>query len=170
MPCNTAHAPIILDAVRSILREKASGVRLIHMIQETGVFLQRHYPEVRTVGLLATTGTVRSGIYQESLSALGIRVLVPPDAEQEEVVHRAIYDPQYGIKARSSPVTEQARQFLLDALHHLVERGAEAILLGCTEIPLAIHETRIGQSAVIDPSRILARALIEATYPERLKS
>ncbi len=67
---------------------------------------------------------------------------------------------EYGIKAFSDPVTEKARKDLLDVAVSLNGQGAEAIILGCSEIPLAIHETIIGQSIVIDSTLIFARALI----------
>ena len=76
------------------------------------------------------------------------------------MVHPAIYDKSYGIKAFSDPVSDRSRRDLLEVTSSLVHQGSEAIVLGCSEIPLAIHESKIEQSIVIDSVSILAQALI----------
>lgn len=168
IPCNTAHAPRIFGVVESELRRRQVGVTLLHMIRETAVYLQTAYPSVRRVGVLATTGTRRACIYPTTLEPLGFIVLYPPDAMQENVVHRAIYDPDYGIKA-NSVVSARARRELQDAAAYLVAQGAEAVILGCTEIPLALPETAVVGVPVIDTTLVLARALIRKVDPARLK-
>ena len=80
---------------------------------------------------------------------------------QKNLIHPAIYDKSYGIKAFSDPVTARSRNDLLKVASSLVDQGSEAIILGCTEIPLAIPETSIDQSPVFDSVAILAKALIK---------
>ena len=70
-------------------------------------------------------------------------------------------------KADRSP--PRAREDLLQAAESLVKMGAEAIVLGCTEIPLAIQEKQIGGAVVIDPAIALARAMIREVDPQKLK-
>ena len=96
------------------------------------------------------------------------RVVAPDDALQTEAIHPAICDPNYGIKA-CGQATERARQDLMLGLRQLQDVGAQAIVLGCTEIPLAIQEERIDDLIIIDPALILARALITAVDPTKLK-
>ena len=57
---------------------------------------------------------------------------------ERECDRELIFDPVFGIKAQANPVTPQARQNLLNAIGHLRDKGAEAVILGCTELPLAI--------------------------------
>ncbi len=168
IPCNSAHAPPIFDVIREELAQAGSRVKLVHMIEEAAEFVRAMHPDLRTVGVLSTTGTRQTGVYAATLGRRGIDALMPDRAVQE-AVHGAIYDPEYGIKAQSNPVTPAARESLLNALDHLRERGAEAIILGCTEIPLAITEKLIGDAMIVDPTLILARAMIRELDPEKLK-
>lgn len=96
-------------------------------------------------------------------------MIFPDKVLQNDVVNKAIYDLSYGIKAQSNPVTEAAKRELSNAISYLQQEGAEAIVLGCTEIPLAITEKKIGKTPIIDPNLILARALIKKANPGMLK-
>lgn len=168
IPCNTAHAAPIFDVLRRKLRQGRSRVRLLHMIEEVAVFLREHHPSVRRVGLLATTGTCRAGAYEDVLRPLGIEVLLPQKAVQRGV-HRAIYDRTYGIKGRGNPVTARARGDLATAADGLLRAGAQAVLLGCTELPLAFKERRHRGRPLIDSTLVLARALVRTASPGRLR-
>ncbi len=168
IPCNTAHAPRIFDVLLAELARTGSRARVLHMIHETARFLAETEPGVKQVGVLSTTGTARAGIYPAVLDSLGIRVLAPADDVQARV-QAAIYDESYGIKAQSSPVMERARAELLTAAGHLAAQGAEAIILGCTEIPLALPERMLHSLPTVDPALVLARALIRETYSGKLK-
>ena len=66
-------------------------------------------------------------------------------------------------------VHPRARQSLLEAIDHLRALGAEAVILGCTEFPLAVPEPDADGIPLIDPTVVIARALIRETYPERLR-
>ncbi len=169
IPCNSAHAPVIFDVIRQQLAEAGSGLRLLHMIEETAGYLAMlPHPPTR-VGVLSTTSVFRLGLYRDALAGAGIEAVLPSAEMQETVVHAAIYDPQYGVKASSSPVSERARADLESAVATLAARGAEAVVLGCTEMPLALPGSHAAGVYLIDPTRILARALIRATYPGRLR-
>ena len=167
IPCNTAHAPQIFERIREGLETAGSKLDLLHMIVEVGHELQLAYPGVRRVGVLSTTGTAVTRIYPLTLEPLGFEVLGVDETMQIEVIHPAIYDPLYGIKACGG-ATDRARDGLLLGAKLLREAGAQAIILGCTEIPLAIQETYIDGMVVIDPALVLARALISALDPAKL--
>jgi aspartate racemase len=158
IPCNTAHAPVIFQ---EILKRIPKSVKLLHLIEEVGTYISSGYPGIRKVGVLATMGTCRSNIYTDVLASHDIEVLYPEESMQKSMVHPAIHDRDYGIKASADPVTEKARHDLLEAAMYLVRQGSEAIVLGCTEIQLAIQESRIGQTHVIDSVSVLARALVQ---------
>jgi aspartate racemase len=158
IPCNAAHAPSIY---REILKRKPEKLLLVHLIEEVAEHLSTSYPGIRTAGILGTSGTYLSRVYSEPLSARGITALYPEQEIQDELIHPAVYDTSFGIKAYSDPVRPRAREALLQAARSLVDKGAEAIILGCTEIPLAIQEHEIGRAVVIDSMDVLARALIE---------
>ena len=95
---------------------------------------------------------------------------VLPDDEDCALVQHAISDPEFGIKAFSDPVSAKARQILLDTVRRLVEeKHVSVVLLGCTEIPVAVTESRLWDTPVVDATSVLARELIRASCPERLK-
>jgi aspartate racemase len=167
-PCNTAHCSPIFDALTERLSDAGSQVRLVHMIEETARHLRRAHPGIERVGVLSSLAVYRLSLYQDVLEAAGFDVVRPDEKTQREVVNAVIFDETYGIKAQSDPVTDRARRDLLDSAADLKENGAEAVILGCTEFPLALPERDAHGLPLIDPTRVLARALIRAGAPDQL--
>lgn len=168
IPCNTMHAPAIFEVILQQLKEKNLKIQVIHMIEEVVKFIAAHYPEMKSVGVLSTTGTWKSGIYSGYLQQYGFRPVIPDKPLQEEI-HKAIYDPRYGIKAQSNPVAGQARDRLIKGLRYLKKKGARGIILGCSEIAFAMPYEELEEMPLFDANLILARALIAHTYPDKLK-
>ena len=169
IPCNTAHAPAIYNVIEAELKQANCPIQLLHMIREVGRFLRENYPEIQSIGVLSTTGTFRAHIYPQVLEPLGYTVAAPDEAMQVDLIHPAIYDSDYGIKATGTP-TETAVSHLLTGAQALKTQGAQAIILGCTEIPLAIQTGHVEGMVTIDPTRILARALIRESNIAKLQS
>ncbi|MGW2516159.1 aspartate/glutamate racemase family protein [Streptomyces sp. NPDC001617] len=146
IPCNTAHAfvPRIADHV---------GLPIVHMIDEVARHLAALRPRIHTAGLLATTGTVRAGLYQEWLDRHGIRLVLPDPAGQDTEVMTAIH----AVKAGSRDGTTTA--LLARAARRLTEQGAQAVIAGCTEIPLGLPADAVAVP-VVDPALVLAQALV----------
>jgi len=168
IPCNTAHAPAIFNCIIDELEQAGSTVRVLHMIREAAIFLHDIHPSIHRVGVLSTIGAYQTGIYASTLATEGFDVLQPGE-DRQQWVHDAVYHPDFGIKAQSNPVTAEARQRLIQATRELADAGAEAVILGCTEMPLAVTEHAVDGIAMIDPTLILARALIRDTAPQKLK-
>lgn len=168
IPCNTAHAPPIMAAIEHGLTALGSSLRLLHMINEVGHMLQSHYPSLQTVGVLSTIGTSYAHVYPLTLEPLDFRVLEVQERVLKERLHPAIYDTQYGIKACGFAM-EKAREDILFAVEHLRERGAQAIILGCTELPLAFPQKEVDGMPLIDSTMALARALVRAVAPQKLR-
>lgn len=165
IPCNTAHAdPIFNEIVQRIPKD----VTLLHMINEVALYIKTHYPSLTTIGVLSTTGTFQANIYGDHLTKHGLQVIQVTEAIQKNHIHPAIYDQTYGIKAHSAPISTKAKQQLNHGIDYLESQGAQAIILGCTEIPLAFNEAEIRGMLFIDPTKILARALIVAFSPAHL--
>ncbi len=172
VPCNTFHAPAIFDRFAAEAARRAPGIRIVHMLEETIVLLgARLGREGRgggeAVGVLSTTGTRRSGVYDELLSRAGYEAIYVPEGEQE-TLHAAIYDPSWGIKA-VSPVSDRAARIVADMASRLIGDGASAVLLACTELPLALPGTDLGGAPLVDPVLALARALVREAAPEKLR-
>ena len=167
IPCNTAHAPSIFDVIRDGVAGFARPLRLLHLIAETAAHIAAHYPAARTVGVLSTTGTWRTRLYPQLLETRGLRV-VAPDAALQETINAAIYNPDHGIKS-AGRATAQARADLARGIVALRAQGAEAVVLGCTEMPLAFPEGEYDGLPLVDSTWVLARALIREAAPERLR-
>ena len=121
------------------------------------------------VGALSTTASYKEQVFTPALEAAGLEVVLQDPAIQEDLVNPAIFDPEFGIKSGAASVTREAREHVLRAVAHLHERGAEAVILGCTELPLAVPEPRTSDVLTVDPTRALARALIREFAPEKLR-
>ncbi len=112
--------------------QDAVSIPFLHIVDVTAEAIRPS--GVRTVGLLGTAFTMERPFYAERLAAHGIRAIVP-DAQERRVVHEVIYDELvHGV------VREESRQRYQRIMDGLVARGAEGIILGCTEIELLIGE------------------------------
>jgi len=141
--CNTAHyfLPEILPQL---------SIPVISIMEATVAGARRR--GVNTVGLLATSGTVSTGLYQKELEKQGLRYILPEE-ERQHIVDDMIYE---GVKAgRKDYDTTQARQLMAD----MINLGAEGFILGCTEVPLAVAMYGL-QGNFIDSTQELAMAAI----------
>lgn len=161
MACNTAHAAPIFDVVLDQLQARGVHIRILHLVDETVAHLRREYPDIGRVGVLGTRGAHQFGLYERALADAGLEAIVPDPAFREELLHAAVYDPGFGIKATSGAVSAQARELVSSAITHVRERGAAAVILGCTELPLAMNEPQYENIPVIDPARVVAARLTE---------
>ena len=132
--------------------EDASGVPLLHIADPTAAALLA--AGHRRVGLLATRFTMEEDFYRGRLRERGLDVVVP-DAADRAMVHRVIYD-----ELVVGVIREESRRSYRAAIDRLVDRGAEAIVLGCTEIGLLIGPDD-ASVPVFDTTRLHARAAVE---------
>ena len=169
IPCNTAHAPVLFDALREGLAADGRSLRLLHIVDAIVARIAEVAPAARRVGVLATDSSIENRLHEVGLEAAGLSAVVP-DAAHQRAVHATIFDAEWGLKAQSARPTAQARQILLDATEHLVAAGAEAVILGCTELPLAVPEAEHAGVPLVNSTRALARALIRATHSHALRA
>jgi aspartate racemase len=146
VPCNAAHyfLPRVQERV---------GIKIMNMIEETCRAFQSRIPGGKTVGLLAATGTVRSGIYTKVFAAAGVKVISPTDEDQARV-HGGIHCVKAG---DMGPAVHETFESIGG---RLIESGAQSVILGCTEIPLAFDEMKAGYPS-LNPTRILAQAAVD---------
>ncbi len=169
MPCNTAHSPRILNVALERLRETGLDVTFVSIIESAVRHVRGLCPNGGRIGLMGTVATLQTRLYQDALERAGLDPVLP-DEDDRVLVQHAISDPEFGVKAFSDPVSPRARQILLDAARRLVEeKKVSVILLGCTEIPVAVTESNLWDTPVVDATSVLARELIRASCPERLK-
>jgi len=147
IPCVTAHHyyPALQQAV---------SVPILHLIGETVTAVVSEHPALRRLGLLATTGTLQCRLFEPYFEPRGFTILTPDPAVQAATVMRAIYAIKHG------EALERPRRLIREAAEHLQARGAEAIIAGCTEVPLILQDGDL-PVPVIDPTWILARAAVQ---------
>lgn len=142
---NTLHR--VFDAVAN-----ESPIPLINIVDATAVAIKRKNCE--TVGLLGTRYTMQGAFYVDRLASHGISTLIPEKNQQQEI-HRVIYEElTRGIMKPSS------KGHYLTIIDSLKERGAEGIILGCTEIPLLVQD-RDCNLPLFDTAAIHADAALE---------
>jgi len=144
MPCNTAH--YFLDEIKSAVK-----IPIINMIEET--VLKVYESRISPVGILATIGTLQTGLYQKELEKNDIPFILP-DPLSQEIIMDAIINIKAGYDKKS------IAKILYRESKKLKKRGAKAFILGCTEIPLAFPFERINRP-VFDASTILARKAVD---------
>ena len=140
MPCNTAH--YFHEDVK-----EAVSIPVLHMMDEVASLKGK----VDQVGILASAGTLRTGLYEKALSAVGITAIAPGEDDQKRVMESI-----YLVKAGK---LEPAREIILEQGKLLADRGAQAVIAGCTEIPLILKQGDLAVE-VVDATDILAKACV----------
>jgi len=148
IPCNTAHG--WFDRMQDY-----ASVPILHIVDAAAAELRKVAPEGARVGVMGTSATLEMRLYQDRLTALGWDVIVPSEAEMAELVMPAI---------RMVKANQLAQSFAPAAqvVTSLAARGAQAVILGCTELPLAVQAGPLSSLPVpiVDTIDALARASI----------
>jgi len=160
--CNTAHA------FRAQSAEQIP-IPWVDLLKVVALELKTSPDPIRKIGILATDGTIATGLYPQALAALGvteIEALYPSPTLQRGVM-QAIYNQEYGIKSQISlTVTPEAIDRFEAASRELLAAGADVIITACTEISLCSRELRERGIPIIDPLDALADTMIGLTYGE----
>lgn len=159
IPCVSAH--FFLDDLR-----RQIDIPVLSIFDAVTEAIDKVNPPIQVVGLLATTGTVQGGLFQKRLEQNQITTITPVETDQEKVMSCI-----YNIKATQVlDRRENAKMELLEIANNLTKKGAQGIIAGCTEVPLALGPEDL-QVPFFDPLLILARAAIrEAGRKPRILS
>jgi aspartate racemase len=145
--CNTAH--FFIEKIREVV-----DVPVPDMLQLLANELKERYPPGAPLGLLATSGSLRIGLFEKYLGNFSL--VIPSETVQREWVMEAIYGKQ-GIKAGGN--LEKNRQKLLQALETLKMGNPRCFIAGCTEVGLAL-EGISPEIPLINPLDILAKEIV----------
>ena len=141
---NTMH--LVFDEVQASV-----GVPMLSLLDAVGeAILARG---IDTVWLLGTKFTMEKTFYQNALAPKGITVLVP-EADDREYVNRVIYD-----ELIAGQIRDESRAGYVAVIERLAERGAQGVILGCTEIPLLVGQEDVGLP-LFDTTTIHAEAAL----------
>jgi aspartate racemase len=148
IPCNSAHCwhQEMADA---------SLAPVLHIVEASARQVQRNNRKTQRVGVLSTEGTHRMGIYKATLEKMGFEVIAPTQEEFELLVSPGIAD----IKANR---LQDAEAKFDSAADKLIARGAQQIILGCTEIPLGMQKRAAANpSTIVDSTQALVNAVLD---------
>jgi len=135
--------------------EKASNQSPIPLISITETVakqcqLKRH----KKVGVLGTKYTMRGPVYRDVLSKLKIEMIVPDENDQENINSIIFNELVLG------KITESSSKIMIEVIQKLKDSGCDAVILGCTEIPLVVN-SKNSPLPVIDSTRLLARKALK---------
>lgn len=144
VPCNTASY-----FTRQV--KAAVEIEVLSIVGQTVGWVREVLPDAKRVGVMATSGTAKAGVYQDALAAEGLTAVLP-DGRDQEALTAIIYDE---VKA-GLPVDVERFHGIID---HLLQ-SADVVVLGCTELSVAHDSHPYGAPKVIDSLDALARATI----------
>lgn len=149
IPCITAHY------FHKEIQEQAD-IKVIHTIYETAKILKD--AGISRVGIMATDGTIQSGIFQKEIENQGMEALLP-DAETQKMVMSLIYE---DVKAGREPDMDK----FIRVRNHLHQKGgAQVIILGCTELSVIKRDCEV-REGFIDAMEVLAKSSVLACEKE----
>lgn len=151
IPCNTAH--YFYDHIA-----KAVHIPVLHMIKEVAESVQRTLPNCKKIGMLGTSGTVRTNLYQKEMKGRGIEVIIPTPDLQKNVMDSILLIKSGSGKDKAKAELKRIGNILLD------QYKAEGIILGCTDIPVVIGKADFSVP-VFDSNLVLAEATVEMARP-----
>ena len=143
---NTAH--LYADQI-----EKEIGLPIISIIVETAKTVTEH--GLKRVGLLGTVFTMEKDFYRKKLEEKGLTVLVPESPEEKEIINYILKE-----ELGRGIIENKSKEAFITIANDLIKRGAEGIILGCTEIPLILHQEDI-TVPVFDTTKIHSDAIID---------
>lgn len=135
--------------------EKASNQSPIPLISITEtVAKQCQLKEYKKVGVLGTKYTMQGPVYRDVLSKLKIEMIVPDENDQENINSIIFNELVLG------KITESSSKIMIEVIQKLKDSGCDAVILGCTEIPLVVN-SKNSPLPVIDSTRLLARKALK---------
>lgn len=148
IPCVTAHY-FFKEIITSV------NIPVLNMVSLTVDYIKKYYPERINVGVLATIGTYIGKIIESELNQSKLKTIIP-DMDGQKNLMESIYG-RKGIKA--GYLTGYSKDLILTVADDLIRKGADIIIGGCTEIPLALKQEDI-KVPFIDSLAVLAEAAV----------
>ena len=143
---NTAH--YFYDYVKN-----AVDIPVLHIIDEAVLETIKIVGKVKKVGVLATSGAMKTKMYQNSFHKFDIEVVEVP-VEIQELVHTSVFS------FRLEGLNNENEEMMLRAAKYLIDHGAEALIMGCTEIPLVLGNKKLSVE-VINPNKVIATIAVK---------
>lgn len=133
--------------------KQAVNIPVLHIIGETVLETINTIEHIKKVGVLAAKGAIKTGMYQDAYKEYGITCVASPESILD-LVHDSIFSFKY------EGVNEKNVGMMKEAISFLINNGAEAIVMGCTEIPLILKQQKINVE-LINPNTIIAKVAVK---------
>ncbi len=171
VPCNTAHAEPIWSLMQDELKKNNAKIQFIHIVDELKKELTHHLGDKKELrlGIMATPGSIETRLFDSYMENEPF-TCVYPRPEAQKLFMDSVFNKAYGIKAFSDPVTSTVLEQLDLVMKDLLEQNIDIFVLGCSELSFALTSNTYFDKPCLDPLIVQARALIMATYPEKLTS
>lgn len=143
---NTMHK-VAEDVKRNV------GIPLLHIVDVTGQAI--HSRNIRRVGLLGTRFTMEQDFYRDRLERHHGLTVIIPDEEERQVIHTILYE-----ELCLGEIKKKSRDKFKQIIDRLEARGAEGVILGCTEIPLLVSQEDY-ELPLFDTTTLHAQAAVE---------
>jgi aspartate racemase len=142
--CNTAHyyLPDVINSVK---------IPVLNMIEETVEKLKEN--GIKNAVLLTTVAVLQTKLYEKALDNSGVNLIIPSPIYQEKVAKI--------IAAVKSGNLIETKRDVDEIIDYCTKKGAEAIILGCTELPMAFNKICKSNIAIYDPTKIIAEAIVK---------
>ncbi len=147
MPCNTAHY-FHADISQEI------DIPLLNMIFLAVEYIAQKLDSNSRIGILATSGTLQTEIYQQELQNQNLQPWLPAANYQEDIME-AIY------RIKRQKKDNKTRKLVKQTIENLESQNVKAIIAGCTELPLLPLKNFTSESFIINPGEILARKAVQ---------
>lgn len=146
MPCNTSHH--FLNDIRDVIK-----IPILDMIDLTVQTVISNTENIHNVGILASTAVLNVNIYSRAFQKKGVDVIEPQDDQQQKIMDVIM-------AVKRNDVGGKLILTLSDVINELIDKGAEAIVIGCTEISAVIGQINLA-TPLYDASEILARKVVD---------
>jgi aspartate racemase len=143
IPCNTAM--LFLDEIKDVLSIPVIDITTVtaQQVKKLGS---------KSVGMLASTSTIKTKLYQDKLNSSGIAMLKPSNKDQQEVN-------QVIMRVLAGQKNAEDKEILKKLATQMMKDGADSVVLGCTELPLIL--SKVAGVSVVDTLDVLARAIVD---------
>jgi len=164
IPCNTFHSSYIwIPFLQKININSRKNTYILNMIQETVDNISVSYPSCKKIGILCTNGTKDTYLYDNYFDKQQNKEIIYLDGKWQTQLSSAIYNLEWGLKVKNNPIDNKVTDILHNCVKYLIEKHVDVIILGCSELPLALPATESYQNTgipLIDPVEVLAKKMI----------
>lgn len=141
------------------LQKELKSAKIIHIVNELTEYVSRHYKEIKEIGIISSSGTVKTGIWDLAFYNSGLKLHYLNESEQEKYFNQVIYGEN---SIKSGNLNSENQNKIQKAINCLRQKGAEIVIGGCSELPLVVSDGSFDY--YIDPFLVVIKKITEEYY------